>query len=258
MDLQTRLGVCIETRELGRTYRTGEVETHALRDVNLRVYRGEFLAILGASGSGKSTLMNLLGCLDRPSAGRYFLEGCDVAGLSGRELARVRNAKLGFVFQSFHLLARASAVENVELPLFYCDPPVSSPERHQRAIAALQRVGLGDRLSHRPSQLSGGQQQRIAIARALVAGPQIVFADEPTGNLDTHTSLEIMELFQELNAAGITLLMVTHEPDIAAYAKRFLVLRDGKILSDRLNDAPRDARSDSREFHVRQDRYGLA
>jgi putative ABC transport system ATP-binding protein len=231
---------------------------HALREVNLRILPGEFLAILGASGSGKSTLMNLLGCLDRPTSGVYLLEGVDVARLSGRELAAVRNAKLGFVFQSFYLLPRASAVENVELPLFYSDPPVKGPERRRRAVAALERVGLGERLTHRPSQLSGGQQQRIAIARALVAGPEIVFADEPTGNLDTHTSLEIMELFQDLNTSGITLLMVTHEPDIAAYAKRFLFLRDGRILSDRPNAVPRDARRDMAEFHTRRDRSGLA
>lgn len=248
---------CFLTQGLGRTYRAGEIELHALRDVDLRVEWGEFLAILGASGSGKSTLMNLLGCLDRPSSGVCLLDGKDVGHSSGRELAAIRNAKLGFVFQSFHLLSRASALENVELPLFYSDPPVNALERRRRARAALERVGLGDRLLHHPSQLSGGQQQRIAIARALVGGPRIVLADEPTGNLDTHTSLEIMELFQELNAAGITLLMVTHELDIAAYAKRFLVLRDGRLISDRPNPSPRDARADMAAFHTRQDRAGL-
>jgi putative ABC transport system ATP-binding protein len=215
-----------------------------VRDVNLQIAEGEFLAILGASGSGKSTLMNLLGCLDRPSSGRCILRGRDVATLSSAELAAVRNSSIGFIFQSFHLLARASALENVELPLFYAQIPVPAPERRRRARAMLERVGLGDRLGHSPHELSGGQQQRIAIARALVAGPRIVLADEPTGNLDTQTSLEIMQLFQELNAESITLLMITHEPDIAAYAKRHLVLRDGRIISDRVNSRQRNAAVD--------------
>ena len=245
---------CLEVRGLRRVYRTGDVEVHALRSVDLRIERGDFLAILGASGSGKSTLMNLLGCLDRPTAGECLLEGTSVARLSVEQVAAVRNVKLGFVFQSFHLLPRTSALENVELPLLYRAPPMSSPERRRRARAALERVGLGDRTTHFPSQLSGGQQQRVAIARALVAGPRVVLADEPTGNLDTHTSLEIMALFQDLNADGITLLMVTHELDIAAYATRFLVLRDGSILSDRKNPSPRDARKDLAAFHSRQDR----
>jgi putative ABC transport system ATP-binding protein len=248
---------CFHTKAMGRVYRSGEVELHALREIDLQVGWGEFLAILGASGSGKSTLMNLLGCLDRPSSGVCLLDGIDVSRLCGRELAAIRNARLGFVFQSFHLLSRASALENVELPLFYCDPPVNGRERRRRAREALARVGLGTRISHYPSQLSGGQKQRIAIARALVAGPRIVLADEPTGNLDTHTSLEIMELFQELNASGITLLMVTHELDIAAYAKRFLVLRDGRLISDRPNPSPRDAHKDMAAFHTRQDCAGL-
>lgn len=235
---------CIEASGLGRVYQTGEVSLRALHGVDLRIFQGEFLAIMGASGSGKSTLMNLLGCLDRPDTGRFLLNGRDISRLGTRELAAVRNQMLGFVFQSFHLLPRASAWENVELPLYYADPPIPSRERRRRAREALEHVGLGERLLHRPNQLSGGQQQRIAIARALVTSPKIVFADEPTGNLDTRTSLEILALFQDLNRAGLTLLMVTHEPDIAAYASRFLGLRDGRIVSDHANASPRSAAGD--------------
>jgi len=207
----------IELRNLVKTYQTGEVEVKAVRGVTLDIQRGDFVAIMGASGSGKSTLMNTLGCLDQPTSGEYLLDGVAVAGLNRKELAKFRNKKLGFVFQGFNLLSRTTALENVELPMFYAHPLVPLRERHQRAVEALQKVGLGDRLHHHPSQLSGGQQQRIAIARALVNRPELVLADEPTGNLDTRTSIEIMGLFQELNDSGITIVMVTHELDIAAY-----------------------------------------
>ena len=231
----------IQLRELAKTYQTGEVEVKAVRGVTLDIERGEFVAIMGASGSGKSTLMNTLGCLDQPTGGNYLLDGVAVAGLNRKELAKLRNKKLGFVFQGFNLLTRTTAMENVELPMFYTHPLVSLRERRQRAVEALQRVNLGDRLNHHPSQLSGGQQQRIAIARALVNRPELVLADEPTGNLDTRTSIEIMGLFQELNAAGITLVMVTHELDIAAYCKRIVVMRDGLVISDTRNENRRSA-----------------
>ena len=231
----------IQLRELAKTYQTGEVEVKAVRGVTLDIERGEFVAIMGASGSGKSTLMNTLGCLDQPTGGNYLLDGVAVAGLNRKELAKLRNQKLGFVFQGFNLLTRTTALENVELPMFYTHPLVSLRERRQRAVEALQRVNLGDRLTHHPSQLSGGQQQRIAIARALENRPELVLADEPTGNLDTRTSIEIMGLFQELNAAGITLVMVTHELDIAAYCKRIVVMRDGRVISDTRNENPRSA-----------------
>jgi putative ABC transport system ATP-binding protein len=217
----------IQLRELAKTYQTGEVEVKAVRGVTLDIQRGDFVAIMGASGSGKSTLMNTLGCLDQPTGGNYLLDGIAVAGLSRKELAKLRNKKIGFVFQSFNLLSRTSALENVELPMFYSQPLISLRDRKQRAVQALKQVGLGDRQGHHPSQLSGGQQQRIAIARALVNRPELVLADEPTGNLDTRTSIEIMGLFQELNESGITLVMVTHELDIAAYCKRIVVMRDG-------------------------------
>jgi putative ABC transport system ATP-binding protein len=220
----------MELRGVSKTYQLGETTVHALRQVSLAVQPGEFLAIMGPSGSGKSTLMNLIGCLDVPTAGSYRVGGQQVAGLSRAELATVRNRVLGFVFQSFNLLARTSARENVELPLLYAG--VSGRERRARATQALVSVGLGQRLAHLPSQLSGGQQQRVAIARALVNRPRILLADEPTGNLDTRTSLEIMGLFQRLSRAGITIVLVTHEPDIAAYASRALVIRDGRVVSD--------------------------
>jgi putative ABC transport system ATP-binding protein len=231
----------IQLRDLAKTYQTGEVEVKAVRGVTLNIERGEFVAIMGASGSGKSTLMNTLGCLDQPTGGNYLLDGVAVAGLNRKELAKLRNRKLGFVFQGFNLLSRTTALENVELPMFYTHPLVSLHERRQRAVEALQRVNLGDRLNHHPSQLSGGQQQRIAIARALVNRPELVLADEPTGNLDTRTSIEIMGLFQELNTAGITLVMVTHELDIAAYCKRIVVMRDGLVISDTRNENRRSA-----------------
>lgn len=216
--------------DLVKTYTLGGVQTHALDHVSLTIGEGELVAIMGASGSGKSTLMNVLGCLDRPTSGRYQLAGRDVSRLSRSELAEARNKMLGFVFQSFNLLARTSALDNVELPLIYAG--YSKRERVRRARIALERVGLGDRLHHFPSQLSGGQQQRVAIARAIVNDPKIVLADEPTGNLDSKTSDAIMALFQELWRAGLTVVFVTHEPDVASYASRIVVLRDGRILSD--------------------------
>ncbi|MGE3539988.1 MAG: ABC transporter ATP-binding protein [Candidatus Tectimicrobiota bacterium] len=217
---------------LTKTYDLGEVRVEALRGVSLRIAHGEFVAIMGASGSGKSTLLNILGCLDRPSGGHYFLDNVDVAGMSSDALADVRNKKIGFIFQNFNLLPRTSAVDNVELPLLYSG--VESRERRARALAALQATGLAGRAEHQPSQLSGGQQQRVAIARALVNRPAIILADEPTGNLDSQTSIEIMGIMQTLNTQqGITIIMVTHEPDIAQYAKRIIVFRDGMIVEDR-------------------------
>ena len=214
-----------------KTYDLGEMKVHALRGVSLEIRQGEFVAIMGASGSGKSTLMNILGCLDKPTKGQYFLDGQDVSGLTKSELARVRSKKIGFVFQQFNLLARTSALENVELPTLYAGIPVA--ERESRAMDALNRVGLGQRTGHFPSQLSGGQQQRVAIARALVNRPSILLADEPTGNLDSRTSVEIMDIFQKLNAEqGLTVVIVTHEPDIAQYAKRAMEFRDGKCRKD--------------------------
>ena len=220
----------IEVEGVTKIYELGDTVLHALDHVNLRVAEGEFVAIMGSSGSGKSTLMNILGCLDLPSSGRYVLAGRDVSKLDRSELAHVRNRMLGFVFQSFNLLPRTSAQENVELPLVYAG--VGSAERAQRSRAALERVGLGDRLQHRPAQLSGGQQQRVAIARAIVNRPRIVLADEPTGNLDSKTSDQVMGLFQALWNSGLTILFVTHEPDVARYASRVITLKDGHILSD--------------------------
>jgi putative ABC transport system ATP-binding protein len=220
----------IELRDLGKIYSSGDTEFAALRGVNLDIDRGEFVAISGSSGSGKSTLMNLLGCLDSPSRGSYRLGDRDVAQLSRIELARVRNEFIGFVFQNFNLLARTTAAENVELPLIYAKVPIA--ERRRRAKEALERVGLAHRAGHHPSQLSGGQQQRVAIARALVTRAPLILADEPTGNLDSATSIEIMNLLTELRATGMTIVFVTHEPDIAAYAARKLLLRDGAVVSD--------------------------
>ena len=220
----------IVVEDLLKLYTLGGVELHALDHVSLSIEQGELVAIMGSSGSGKSTLMNVLGCLDRPTSGRYILAGRDVSRLGRGELAEVRNKTLGFVFQSFNLLPRTSARENVELPLVYAGLP--RPERARRAAAALARVGLGDRVDHYPSQLSGGQQQRVAIARAIVNEPKIVLADEPTGNLDSKTSDSIMALFQELWNNGLTIVYVTHEPDVARYASRIVTLKDGRILSD--------------------------
>jgi putative ABC transport system ATP-binding protein len=225
--------VAVRLEDVAKTYRTGEVDVHAVRGVSLEIARGEFVALMGSSGSGKSTLMNILGCLDRPTSGRYFLDGEDVSSLSRDELADVRNRKLGFVFQNFNLLARTSALENVELPLLYGAERFSATQLRDRAERVLEAVGLEGRGDHHPSQLSGGQQQRVAVARALINDPEVILADEPTGNLDSRTSVEVMGIFQDLNEKGITIIMVTHEPDIASYARRNVVMRDGRIVSDR-------------------------
>ena len=222
--------VLIRIADVRKVYKSGDVEVHALRGVSLDIHVGEFVAIMGSSGSGKSTLMNLLGCLDRPTSGSYILAGREVARMDKNELAEVRNEVLGFVFQSFNLLSRTSALENVELPLVYRG--IGSGERHRRAKRALERVGLGMRLDHTPAQLSGGQQQRGASARALVGDPKVILADEPTGNLDSQTSIEVMALFQELGRQGITIVLVTHEPDIAEHASRVIVVKDGNVVSD--------------------------
>ena len=224
----------IDTKQLVKTYKSGTTEVHALRGIDLAVEKGEFVAIMGASGSGKSTLMNLLGCLDTPTSGAYAIDGINVEGLDRNQLADIRNQKIGFVFQGFNLLPRTTALENVELPLLYDRRAGNAKKRDTPALAAaaLQRVGLGDRVGHQPSELSGGQQQRVAIARALVTEPALILADEPTGNLDTRTSMEVMALFQELNEQGITIVLVTHEPDIAAYTKRIVEVRDGRIRRD--------------------------
>lgn len=220
----------IDIRELGKTYDTGKVKVEALRDVDLQVEMGEFLAIMGPSGSGKSTLMNIMGCLDTPTTGRYVLDGQDVTEFGDAEITAVRNRKIGFVFQSFNLLPRMNALKNVELPLVYAR--ITPEEREKRALAAIARVQLEDRVSHLPAELSGGQKQRLAIARALVGNPAIILADEPTGNLDSVTSADIMELFSNLNREGATIVLITHEAEIAAYARRVITLRDGRITSD--------------------------
>jgi putative ABC transport system ATP-binding protein len=224
----------IDISHIAKVYHLGdEVDVHALRGVSLEICEGEFIAIMGASGSGKSTFMNILGCLDKPTKGKYLLDNIDVGGLNRDQLAEIRNKKLGFVFQGFNLLSRTSAIENTELPLFYCS--LSQKRRKEKAIEALQRVGLGERMHHYPNQLSGGQQQRVAIARSLVNDPTIILADEPTGNLDSRTSVEVMGIFQELNNMGITIVLVTHEHDIAEFCSRHVIFKDGKIKSDKLN-----------------------
>jgi putative ABC transport system ATP-binding protein len=225
---------------LVKTYRLGDYEIHALRSINLSIKNGEFVAIMGPSGSGKSTLMNILGCLDKPTSGKYFLDSKDISSLSRDQLAEIRNKKIGFVFQSFNLLARTTAIENVELPLLYDSD--SAKEKVVRAKNALQMVGLEGRENSFPNQLSGGQQQRVAIARALINNPAIILADEPTGNLDTRTSIEVMDILQSLNARGITIVLITHELDIASYTKRNITCRDGKIIRDEIVPAPKIAK----------------
>jgi putative ABC transport system ATP-binding protein len=229
----------IEIKNLRKDYHVGEVTVHALRGVDLKITEGEFVAIMGASGSGKSTMLNILGCLDKPTAGDYLLDGININTMNKDEIARLRNKKLGFVFQAYNLLARTTALENVELPLFY-NPKIRSRDRKEAALRALEAVGLSDRMHHMPNQLSGGQQQRVAIARSLVNDPVLILADEPTGNLDTRTSFEIMDLFQDLNEKGRTIVYVTHEIDIARFATRNIMFRDGKIyreniVTERLN-----------------------
>ncbi len=237
---QRESGAVIRVEEVHKYYDLGETRVHALRGINVEIAPGEFVAIMGASGSGKSTFMNILGCLDQPTSGRYLLDGTDVAKLDKISLAAIRNRKLGFVFQGFNLLARTTALENVELPTLYAR--LDKDERRQRAEEALKMVGLAERMGHFPSQLSGGQQQRVAIARALVNRPSILLADEPTGNLDSRTSVEIMDIFQDLNQQGLTIVLVTHEPDIAHFAGRGITFRDGKIRRDELvKDRPKAA-----------------
>jgi putative ABC transport system ATP-binding protein len=241
----------IETTQLVKTYTTGSTEVHALKGIDLQVEKGEFIAIMGTSGSGKSTLMNLLGCLDTPTSGSYLIDGVRVDGLDRNALASLRNEKIGFVFQGFNLLPRTSALENVELPMLY-DRSGRKRDTNALATAALQRVGLGERLDHQPSELSGGQQQRVAIARALVTEPAIILADEPTGNLDTQTSMEVMALFQQLNEQGITIVLVTHEPDIAVYASRIVEVRDGRIRRDEPVKSRRSAAFDLEHLEERE------
>jgi putative ABC transport system ATP-binding protein len=226
------MSAVVKLEDIHKIYDSGEVKVHAVRGVSIEIQPGEFVALMGASGSGKSTLMNLLGCLDRPTSGRYLLDGTDVSHLDRNALADIRNKKLGFVFQGYNLLARTTALENVELPMLYGQHRISRQEMHERARHCLEIVGLANRADHFPSQLSGGQQQRVAIARGLVNEPQVLLADEPTGNLDSQTSIEVMGVFQKLNDEGITILMVTHELDIAHFCKRNLILRDGQLVSD--------------------------
>jgi putative ABC transport system ATP-binding protein len=226
------MSTVIKLEGIQKTYQTGDVEVHAVRGVSLEIGQGEFVALMGASGSGKSTMMNILGCLDRPTQGKYWLDTTDVAQLNRDELADIRNQKIGFVFQGFNLLARTSALENVELPMLYTRQRLVGRTHREQALSALEAVGLAARAGHMPNQLSGGQQQRVAIARALVNQPALLLADEPTGNLDTHTSVEIMGVFQKLNEQGITIVMVTHELDIAQYTRRMVVMRDGRVVSD--------------------------
>ncbi|MCU1322526.1 MAG: putative transport system ATP-binding protein [Acidobacteriaceae bacterium] len=241
----------ISIRNLTKTYQMGEVAVHALRSVSLDINAGEFVTVIGPSGSGKSTLMHILGCLDQPTSGQYLLNGKDVSHLSDDEVSSVRNSKIGFVFQGFNLLTRTSALENVELPLLYSGTPVSASERRSRAMAALESVGLGSRHEHHTNQLSGGQQQRVAIARALLNNPSILLADEPTGNLDSRTSVEVMDIFQSLKEErGITIVLITHEHDVAAYGSRIVAFKDGVIVSDELNEQRRAARNELADLPV--------
>ncbi|MDD2361281.1 MAG: ABC transporter ATP-binding protein [Bacilli bacterium] len=233
----------LTTKSLSKTYIMGDIQVHALRHVNLEVQKGDFIAIMGASGSGKTTFMNLLGCLDKPSEGEYILDDIPVHQMNEDDLTVIRNQKIGYVFQSFYLLPRTTALENVELPLLYCRK-CSLHDRHQKAMKALEIVNIADRAKHYPNQLSGGQQQRVAIARAIVNDPSFILADEPTGNLDTRTSIEVMAVFQQLHANGKTIVLVTHEPDIAQYAHRHITFKDGRIISDKLNTNPKHATQD--------------
>ena len=252
------MSAVIKLEEVHKIYHTGEVDVHAVRGVSLEIQRGEFVAVMGASGSGKSTIMNMLGCLDRPTKGRYLLDGADVSGLERDELADIRNEKIGFVFQGFNLLARTSALENVELPMLYVHRRIPGREQRERAMKSLEIVGLAERSDHHPNQLSGGQQQRVAIARALVNQPALLLADEPTGNLDSQTSIEIMGVFQKLNDQGITIVMVTHELDIASYAKRNIIMRDGRVLTDEAVQSRFSAENELRKLREAQQAVNLA
>ncbi len=248
----------IQLEDFSKTYHQGDVEVPAVRHVSLEIQPGEFVAIMGASGSGKSTMMNALGCLDRPSSGRYRLDGVDVGKLNRDELADLRNQKIGFVFQGFNLLSRTSAIENIELPMLYSRPGLRGREQHGRAGQALELVGLADRAHHHPNQLSGGQQQRVAIARALVNQPKLLLADEPTGNLDSQTSIEIMGIFQNLNQRGMTVVMVTHELDIARYGMRTVIMRDGRIVADKPVADRLDAAAELKKLQQEQQAVQLA
>ncbi len=240
----------ISMKNLGKTYKNGHIEVEALKNANINIYKEEFVAIMGPSGSGKSTLMNIIGCLDRSTNGEYWLDGVNISSLNEGELAKIRNLKIGFVFQSFNLLPRITALQNVELPMIYAG--IGSKERRRRASAALERVGLEERMHHKPNEMSGGQKQRVAIARALVNSPSIILADEPTGNLDSTSSEEIMAVFQDLNREGVTLVLVTHEPDIAEHTKRVLKFRDGFLKSDELVLNPLDAREVLAKFNLEE------
>jgi len=261
-DLPTTIAVqtnhVIKLDALHKTYHTGEVDVHAVRGVSLDILPGEFVAIMGSSGSGKSTLMNMIGALDRPTEGHYWLDGIDVSTLGRDALADVRNEKIGFVFQGFNLLSRTSALENVEMPMLYNHSRIPAHEQLERATQALELVGLAQRADHHPNQLSGGQQQRVAIARALVNRPSLLLADEPTGNLDSQTSIEIMGVFQKLNDQGITIIMVTHELDIARYTKRMVILRDGKILTDEAVQNRLNAETELQQLRAAQQAVKLA
>jgi putative ABC transport system ATP-binding protein len=242
----------IKIEKFSKVYVMGETEVHALRHVDLTINRGEFIAIMGASGSGKTTLMNLIGCLDMPSSGNYILDGIDIHSLKEDELSNIRNEKIGFVFQSFYLLPRTTAFENVELPLLY-STNLNAHQRKEKVTEALKTVKIEDRAHHYPNQLSGGQQQRVAIARAIVNHAVIMLADEPTGNLDTRTSIEVMSVFQELHKKGITVILVTHEQDIAQYANRIIIFRDGKIRSDNINEKPKNAIEDLKNLPIEEE-----
>jgi putative ABC transport system ATP-binding protein len=248
----------IKLADIHKVYHTGEVDVRAVRGISLEILPGEFVAVMGASGSGKSTLMNLIGCLDRPTSGHYWLDGVDVSTLDRNALADVRNEKIGFVFQGFNLLSRTSALENVEMPMLYHRHRIHAREQREHAMRALDLVGLGDRTDHHPNQLSGGQQQRVAVARALVNQPSLLLADEPTGNLDSQTSIEIMGVFQKLNDQGITIVMVTHELDIARYTRRNVILRDGNIVSDTMVASRLNAEKELQQLRAAQQAVKLA